>query len=364
MILLNPGPVNLSHRVRAALLGPDLCHREPELAELQTRVRSGLLEVYGSDPARFGSVLLAGSGTAAVEAMITSLVPHNGRLLTLENGVYGERMSAIAARQGIPGVRLTAGWGEPLPVDRLEALLVQHPETTHVAVVHHETTTGRLNPLEPVAEICRRSGVDLLIDAVSSFGGEALDLERLGAAACAGTSGKCLHAPPGLGFVLVDRALFARGCQPPRSVYLDLASHLAEQDLGSTAFTPPIPLLYALAEALAELAERGGWAARRRRYADLADWIGRELLDLGMVPYLEPGASSVVLRSYALPLGRTYEWLHDELRKRDFVIYAGQSALRKNLFRISTLGEIQNSDAERLIAAFREICARESGGEE
>ena len=95
MILLNPGPVNLSEKVRNALLGPDLCHRESEFANLQDKIRNQLLEIYHLDP-KNGPPFYAGSGTAAVEAMVASLIPENGKLLIIENGVYGERMSNIA----------------------------------------------------------------------------------------------------------------------------------------------------------------------------------------------------------------------------------------------------------------------------
>ncbi|MGH8583926.1 MAG: 2-aminoethylphosphonate aminotransferase, partial [Gammaproteobacteria bacterium] len=147
MILLNPGPVTLSECVRQALLRPDLCHREPELAELQGEIRRRLLAVYGLAPERWSAVLLTGSGTAAVEAMLSSLMPPDGELLILENGVYGERMRQIAAAHGIVHQVLTHPWQAPIDPARLAATLEDRPRISHVAAVHHETTTGRLNAL-------------------------------------------------------------------------------------------------------------------------------------------------------------------------------------------------------------------------
>ncbi|HXZ84025.1 MAG TPA: 2-aminoethylphosphonate aminotransferase [Myxococcota bacterium] len=364
MILLNPGPVCLSPGVRRALLAPDLCHREPEFFALQAAVRARLVEVYGLDPSRWAAVLLTGSGTAAVEAMLASLVPAAGRLLVLENGAYGERMSAIARAHAIERVRVDAGWGGALELDSVERALDANPGVSHLGVVHHETTTGRLNRLDALGALCRRRGVQLLVDAVSSFGAEEIDFEGWGLAACAATGGKCLHGVPGLGFVVARRDALAAACRPARSVYLDLALHHAEQDRGGTPFTPGLPAFYALAEALRELAEQGGWRARQARYRSLAQRVARGLERLGIEPLLPAGDSSVVLRSYRLPEGMLYAFLHDELKKRSFVIYAGQGALSADLFRISTMGEIADGDIDRLLDAFAEIVRTGEGDPE
>ncbi len=358
MILLNPGPVGLSERVRRALLGPDLCHREPEFAALQDRVRSQLLEVYGLDPERWSAVVLAGSGTSAVEAMVASLVPAEGGLLVLANGIYGERIESIARAHGIRHASVRVAWGHPCSSDDLARALAAQGGVTHVAVVHHETTTGRLNELAPLAEVCRRAGAELLVDAVSSFGAEELDFDAE-VAAVAGTSNKCLHSIPGLAFAIARRSALTRGCAPPRTLSLDLVQHHAEQERSSTAFTPPIPAFYALCEALRELAESGGRRARRARYLALAERVAQGLAELGIEPYLEAAVSSVVLRSYRLPLGMSYDSLHDELKKRGFIIYAGQGSLSRELFRISTMGEITDQDIERLLRAFAEIVRTE-----
>jgi 2-aminoethylphosphonate-pyruvate transaminase len=355
LILLNPGPVTVSERVRRALAGPDLCHREPEFSELQQAVRTGLLDVYGCSAERWVAALVAGSGTAALEAMITSLVPADGRLLVLANGVYGERMAEVARIHRIACSVVGAEWGAPIDLAAAERALAAEPGIGHVAVVHHETTTGRLNDLTRLGALCRARGAGLLVDAVSSFGAERLELDAWGVAAACATSNKCLHGVPGVAFVIARRSALAAAGAPSRTLYLDLARHVREQDAGSTAFTPAVPAFHALREALAELAEEGGWAARGARYGKLAERVRGGLAELGIEPHLPPGVSSVVLRSYGLPEGTTYEALHAGLKARGFVIYAGQQCLRQQLFRISTMGEIGEADVERLLAAFREI---------
>ncbi len=356
LILLNPGPVNLTPSVRQALTGPDLCHREPEFAELQERIRQRLLEVYGLDAERWAAVLLAGSGTAAVEAMLTSVVPRLGKLLVIENGVYGERMSQIAGIYGIAHAVLTYPWGHVVDLAAVEQALAAEPHVTHLAVVHHETTTGRLNSLGDLAALCRRRDVRLLVDGVSSFGAEELDFEGWDIAACAATANKCLHGAPGVSFVIVRRdVLEPRG----RTLYLDLATYCRVQDARSTPYTQPVHLYYALDRALAELAMQGGWHARHSRYRALAHQLREGLSALGIEPLLPEGQSSVVLRAYHVPASIDYTTLHDALKAQGFVIYAGQGTLTRGIFRVSTMGAITFRDIERLLAAFRHVLGKE-----
>ena len=150
-ILLNPGPVTLSAGVRKALLQPDLCHRESEFSDLQQGIRDKLLKVYESNPRIWASILLTGSGTAGVEAMISSCVSEKERLLVIENGVYGERISAIAQSYNLQFDRLSFGWETRIDIETLRNVLAKGLHQK-VAVVQHETTTGRLNDLDSIAK--------------------------------------------------------------------------------------------------------------------------------------------------------------------------------------------------------------------
>lgn len=355
MILLNPGPVNLSERVRAALLRPDLCHRETEFADLQDQIRERLLATYDLDPERWAAILLSGSGTAAMEAMISSLVPDQGKLLVIENGVYGERLSKIAQIHGIPHTALHHNWGAEIDIQQLEQMLTEKLGITHVAAVHHETTTGRLNDLAVIGALCRRHNAQLLIDGVSSFGAEALAFEEWGISALAATANKCLHAAPGAAFVIVRRGNLPTN-PPCRSLYLNLATYCQEQDQRNTPFTPAIQCFYGLSEALHELADAGGWQTRREHYRHLADLVVADgLSQMGIEPLLPRGSSSCVLRSYHLPSDIDYETLHDELKQQGFIIYAGQGGLVVKIFRISTMGAISVQDMQRFLAAVKNI---------
>ncbi len=350
MLLLNPGPVSLSERVRRSLLQPDLCHRESEFYDLQDEARERLLAVYGLDRAEWAAVLITASGTAAVESMIASLTPGEGRLLNLENGVYGERIAQICKQYGIAHERLSAGWTLPLDLDAVAARLdgaSPSARFTHIAVVHHETTTGRLNDLERLGELCRRRGAHLLVDGVSSFGAEAIDFGDESLSAVAATANKCLHGVPGVSFVIARRGALHQAAA--RAFYLDLGRLASLQDRRDTPFTPAVHAHYALVEALREFAEQGGQPARHRRYAALAEQVRGGLAALGIETVVPPEQSSVVLRSYRLPPGMAYASLHDALKAHGFVIYAGQGELARTLFRISTMGQLSSDDIDRLL---------------
>ncbi|KVR01452.1 2-aminoethylphosphonate aminotransferase [Burkholderia ubonensis] len=349
MLLLNPGPVTLSERVRRSLLQPDLCHRESEFFDLQDEARARLVAAYGLDPAEWAAVLMTGSGTAAVESMIAALVPQGSKLLVIENGVYGERIAQIATQYAIAHEVLKHEWMQAPDLAQIAARL-DAGGFSHVAVIHHETTTGRLNDLGAIADVCRARGVRLLVDGVSSFGAEAIDFAGGDIDAVAATANKCLHGVPGAAFVIVRRSALAQAAS--RTYYLDLGRLAKLQDQRNTPFTPSVHAYYALVEALREFDEAGGWRARHARYKALADQAQAGLAARGMPLVLPEGASSVVLRAYRLPQGVTYEQLHDGLKARGFVIYAGQGGLSKELFRISTMGAIEAADVERLLDGF------------
>jgi 2-aminoethylphosphonate-pyruvate transaminase len=353
VLLLNPGPVTLSERVRRSMLQPDLCHRESEFFDLQDEARRRLLSAYSLDGAQWSAVLMSASGTAAVESMVAALVPVGGRVLIVENGVYGDRIARICTQYCIPHERVIGDWMQPPDWAAIDAKLASPPGNsgfTHVAVVHHETTTGRLNDLRRMTSMCRRHSARLLVDAVSSFGAEEIDFNDSALSAVAATANKCLHGVPGAAFVIVRRSELSAAAS--RTFYLDLARLARLQDERNTPFTPAVHAYYALVEALREFAEQGGRIARYRRYATLAEQVRSGLAALGVDGAIPAAESSVVLRAYRLPAAVAYTALHDALKTEGFVIYAGQGDLSKSLFRISTMGDLTAADIDRLLQCF------------
>lgn len=352
-ILLNPGPVTLSARVRAALTEGDWCHREPEFAALVRGLNASLASAYAPLAADYEAVTFAGSGTAAVEGLLGAFAPDDGATLVVANGVYGERMARMLTALGKPHHVAAHDWLAAPVTAQIAAWLDREPGITHIAMVHHETTTGRLNDVAAVGRLCRARGVTLLLDAVSSFGAEAIEGADWNLGALAATANKCLHGVPGLSFVVGRRDLWRGPAPRPRSVYLDLrACHAAEHGDGFAPFTLPVQVAFALREALAEFAAAGGWRARQATFSQRARFVHRVLTGRGVATLLPVADYSAVLWSYRLPAGVRYQELHDGLKASGFVIYAGQGRLAPDVFRVAHMGDITDDDLARLEAAF------------
>jgi len=355
-ILLNPGPVTLTDRVRQAMICDDWCHREPEFAGLTRRINTELVRIYPGMERDYSAVMLTCSGTGAVEAMLASFAPDAGRTLVLANGVYGERMAAILGAHRKPFYLSQGEWTAPLDVAAVARLLDEQPGITHVATVHHETTTGRLNDLAAIGALCKARGLPLLLDGVSSFGAEAIDAGAWNLAAVAATANKCLHGAPGVSFVIARNALFTEAKTDAGSVYLDLHAYYSGQHgEGYSPFTPAVPAAFALHEALAELHEEGGWVDRQRIYRQRAARIEQELTSLNIYMLLNKNDYSCVLHSYLLPDGCTYRQAHDVLRQAGFVIYAGQGPFATRIFRVANMGAINEQDLDALAGAFADL---------
>ena len=317
-ILLNPGPVTLSARVRSALARGDWCHREPEFAALVRDINQRLAAVYADLAGHFDAVLMTGSGTAAVEAMLATFAARDSRTLVVANGVYGERIAAILAAHSRPHEVLGGGWTAAVDLGALERRLAGDRGIRQVAVVHHETTTGRLTDLDAIGALCRRYDAGLLLDAVSSFGAERIDAAAWNLKALAGTANKCLHGVAGLSFVLAERSVWAEPGPAVGSLYFDLRSyHRAQQAEGYSPFTQAVQVAFALDEALREHAEAGGWQQRQRLYRERAGRIHQVLAELG-VPALR--RRRIIPRAALVSRCSTDYARSAELKARGFVI--------------------------------------------
>jgi len=357
--LLNPGPVSLTDRVRAALGRGDMCHREEDFAALARGVLERLGRVYPEAATSHVPVLLTASGTGAVEAMVGTLVPRDGRALVVANGVYGERVADMLRAQAKAHHVARSAWTAPMDVAEA-ARSLDGGRFTHVVAVHHETTTGRLNDLDALGRVCVARRVPLLLDAVSSFGGEAIRFGDWNLAACAATANKCLHGVPGLAFVLVARAALAAP-GGASSVYLDLYRYVDEQARGIFPFTPAVQALFALDEALRELEDGGGADARRARYQALSARLRMGMRELGLETLIDEADLSCTLTSYRVPASISYDALHDRLRGAGFVIYAGQGDFHGSVFRVAVMGDLTTADIDRLLAAVGDITGASRG---
>ncbi|MBM4267347.1 MAG: aminotransferase class V-fold PLP-dependent enzyme [Deltaproteobacteria bacterium] len=350
MILLNPGPVNVSPRVTAALARGDLCHREPEFSDLLDSVCTKLVRAFAPD-ADWVAVPLTGSGTLALEAAVSSAVTPGRKLLVVVNGVYGERIREMAEAHAIEVVSLACAWTERPDPQAIARALAADPAIEVVALVHHETTTGLVNPVQEVGRVVRDAGRVLLVDSISGLAGDPIELDAWGVGICVGVANKCVQGLPGIGFVLARRSEMERmAALPQRTVYLHLPRHHAAHARRSVAFTAAVQILYALDEALSELLEETV-AARVERYARAAGQLRAGFEALGLEMLLPEPLRSSSITSLRLPGGVVYETLHDRLKAEGFVIYEGQGALGREIFRVANMGALQRSDFERFLGA-------------
>jgi 2-aminoethylphosphonate-pyruvate transaminase len=358
-VLLNPGPSVVSDRVHRAVSGPDLCHREPEYSSILDDVRRKLLDVAGV-PDDWAMIMLAGSGTAALEASTGAATRPGRKLLVCKNGIYGERVESIAHRLGVPVVTVEASDLDPIDPMRVAAALDADSEIDAVSVIHHETTTGLLNPVQEIAAVARAHGVPVQVDAISSLGAEELDLGDSGIDFVASTSNKCLHGLPGAAFILVSPRGQERIAQvPPRSLYFDLGNYLKAQAKRTVPFTPSIPALYGLDAALDELHDEG-LGSRKALYQARADYLDTAFARLGFEPRVAAPHRSRSVRSLPLPPGIDYDSLHDRLKDEGYIIYAGLGDAAKTTFRVCALGALTVAALEGFVAAFARATAREA----
>jgi 2-aminoethylphosphonate-pyruvate transaminase len=357
MILLNPGPVNVSERVRQALLRPDICHRETEFTDLLHRIQAKLLQAFvAGAESDYAAVVITGSGTSAVESALMSSIPHGKRMLVLNNGVYGERISQIVGLNRLGVSELKYDWTVRPDPERLRLALRQHPEVHAVAMVHHETTTGLINPVKEIAEVVDSQNRVFILDAVSGLAGDTLDIVGPHIYMVAGTAGKCIQGFPGVSFVLVRKGFLERMRKyPKRSWYLHMTHYVDDQGRGTVPFTPAVQLYYAFDEALSELLEEGV-VKRIQRYKNVSAFIRDRMAKLSIKPLLSPEHQSNTITAYHLPAGLSYARLHDKLKEQGYVIYAGQGQLEGQIFRIANMGVLSQVQVQGFLDAFERIC--------
>ena len=320
---------------------------------LKPDIRAKLLQAFA--PRGYTPVVLSGSGTLAVEAMVSSALPEGRKLLVINNGVYGERILHMAGAHRIPAVELRYGWTERPDLAQIEDTLRNDLAIAAVALVHHETTTGLLNPVAEVGALTRRAGRLFLLDAVSALGGEDLDLARDGVDLCACTANKCVQGLPGVAFVLVRTEVMAALQQVPRrSLYLHLPLHWEAQERRSIPFTPSVQAWYALDAALDELLEETV-AGRVRRYRAASQLLREGFARLGLKTLLPSLYQANSLTALLLPDGVTYYRLHDDLKARGFVIYEGQGKLQSGIFRVANMGHLTLNDFRQFLQALEEV---------
>jgi 2-aminoethylphosphonate-pyruvate transaminase len=317
-------------------------------------IRQGLLELAGlSRQSGWECILLQGSGTYGVESVFQTCVPPEGKVAVLANGAYGERMVQMLECARIRHAVLRADEAAPLDGQALDTLLAGDRAITHVAVVHCETTTGILNPIEALGRTAKSHGKTFIVDAMSSFGAIPIDFAACGIDFLVSSANKCIEGVPGFSFVLCRRAVLAAAEGHARSLSLDLLSQLKGfEKNGQFRYTPPTHALLAFDQALKELHQEGGIAGRGSRYRRNHQTLLAGMAGLGLRPYLDPAIQSYIITAFPHPPipGFSFEEFYRKLSERGFIIYPGKLT-RVATFRIGTIGRLFPRDLEQLVHA-------------
>lgn len=355
-VLLNPGPATTTDTVKMAQLVPDICPREQEFIKVMAEVRQGLLDVVGADD-EYTCILFAGSGTAAMDAVINSVVPQNKKIMVINNGAYGERMVKIARAYNIQCVEMKVPWTQRPDLKQIKRALQGDAEITHVCVVHHETTTGLLNPIREIGEIVHSLGKLLIADTISSFAGIPINIRNDQIDYLMSTSNKCIQGMAGLCFVICRKSEIEKtAAYPSRSFYLNLYQQFKYfEEHGEMRFTPPVQVIYALRQAIKECLEEGA-ENRCQRYCNSWEVLSEGLKNLGFRFLLKEDDHSRILTTVIEPNHERYNFdvIHDLLLERGFTIYPGKIG-KKNTFRIANMGAINYKDIEKFLKTFSNI---------
>jgi 2-aminoethylphosphonate-pyruvate transaminase len=349
-IILTPGPVATSALTRQATLR-DFTPNEPELLALTAEFRRTLVEL-ANGRGDYACVPIQGTGNAANEAALGTLVPRDRRLLIVNNGFYGERLKQIAAGIGLPHTALDLPITEPADVRQLEAALAAAPSISHLAICHVDTGTGLLNPIEAIAELCRRRGIGLIIDAIASFGGLPLDAAALAPEAIVLSPNKWLEGLPGIGLVLVRRSALEAAAGRCHSFCLDLHRQWRSfEEHGLWRFTPPCQAIAALVAALRQHAAEGQPARLervRRNWRCLVDGLRAQ----GFVTVLRDEVAAPVLATFHEPADPKYDRqrFFEAMRRQGFVMFRGALTPFPS-FRIGCMGAFDRAVMAEVVRA-------------
>lgn len=342
-VLLNPGPVLTSSDVKNALIQHDTCHRDPGFSALMARLKTKTLALFDADD-QYRTLFISGSGTAGLEATLSSLVPEGKKVLVPSNGAFGERLQEILDLHRIPTVSLKYGWGEALDLEAIEKALAETENLWGIAVNHHETSAGVLNPIDAIGKMAKAHDKRLIVDAISSVGAEPLSVVRSDIDACVTSSNKCLHSVTGVAIVCVKETLLrSLEGKRPRCYYLDLYRHYRYlEDLNQTPFTPNITSFFALDAAVSELMVEG-IEHRQAVYADRNHLLRTSLAKMGFSFLTDDGRESKTILTVGIPEGIDFQTFYNEVKSFGFLIYDCKEPLKDRYFQIANMGELNDA---------------------
>jgi 2-aminoethylphosphonate-pyruvate transaminase len=356
-LLLTPGPLTTSKRVKEVMVH-DWGSRDAAFLRINREVLERLPEVVNAGGGHV-TVPMQGSGTFAVEAMLTTFVPRSGKVLLLINGAYGQRAKRICL---IAGRRIAVHeTPEDTPPDLadVERILKADADISHVFAVHCETTSGILNPIAEIGALVEKHGRRFLVDAMSAFGALPLDAGKTRFDALAASSNKCIEGVPGLGFVICREAALGETKGNATTLVLDL--HDQWQNFAKTGqyrFTPPIHVIVSFHQALQEFWAEGGQPGRGRRYGENCKVLIDGMRALGFRTLLPDALQAPIIVTFHMPEHAkfVFQGFYDKLKDRGYVIYPGKLTVADS-FRIGCIGRLDAGHMRGALAAIAEVLA-------
>jgi 2-aminoethylphosphonate-pyruvate transaminase len=356
-LLLTPGPLTTSRRVKEVMIH-DWGSRDAAFLRINREVLERLPEIANAQGTHV-TVPMQGSGTFAVEAMLTTFVPRTGKVLLLINGAYGQRAKRICLIAGRRVAVYETAEDAPPSLAEVDSILKGDAAITHVFAVHCETTSGILNPIAEIGALVEKHGRKLLIDAMSAFGALPLDAAATRFDALAASSNKCIEGVPGLGFVICREAALAETKGNATTLVLDL--HDQWQNFGKTGqyrFTPPIHVIVSFHQALEEFRAEGGQPGRGGRYAENCRVLVEGMRALGFTTLLPDRLQAPIIVTFLMPRDArfVFQTFYDKLKERGYVIYPGKLTVADS-FRIGCIGRLDAGHMRGALAAVAEVLA-------
>lgn len=355
-LLLTPGPLTTSKQVKEAM-NFDYCTWDDDYKRITQSFRQSLLNLAQVNKEEYTAVPIQGSGTYGVESVISSTISGNEKLLIGINGAYGQRISEMADVYGIDHVDLVVDEREPITLELVTEYLDKNPDITHFAMIHCETTTGILNPIEDIIPYVSRRGIIIIVDAMSSFGGIPINVQENQIDYLISSSNKCIQGVPGFSFVIAKKDILEATKGLARTLSLDLYGQYYEMEHndGKWRFTSPTHVVHAFYEALKELDEEGGVKARHQRYSNSQKHLAKGMEELGFKVLINEKYQSPIITSFIYPEEDfDFNIFYQELKKQGFVIYPGKIS-QVPTFRIGNIGEVYIEDITKLLSVIKDI---------
>lgn len=356
--LLTPGPLTTSLSVKQAMLR-DWGSWDDDFNGMTANICQRLLTLAGGE-ASHACIPMQGSGTFAVEATLGTLIRPDSTTLVLMNGAYGQRIKRILETLRRPLVIVDKGDYQPPRAHEVEQMLASHPDVAQVVVVHCETSSGILNPIEEIATVCRRAGKPLIIDSMSGFGALPVNVAELPCAALVSSANKCFEGVPGFGFAIVERDLLMNARGRCHSLSLDLFEQWQYlEKTGQWRYTPPTHVVAAFWQALNEHEAEGSIKGRLERYTRNRDRLVSGMRELGFQTLLADNWLSPIITTFLSPASPNFRFnrFYQEIKTRGFVIYPGKLTVADS-FRIGCIGQLHDQQITDVLRVIAEVCQR------